>query len=69
MQSYLESARNCGVSTIYANKKKFVAHHGNYCVFTINKIISSIISIIIVFIINISINFCSQDSHSFIRDL
>ena len=35
----------------------------------INKIISSIIRIIIVFIINISINFCSQDSHSFIRDL
>ena len=47
LHSYLESARNCGVSTISA-KNRFVARHGNQCIFTISNIINSIISIIIV---------------------
>ena len=45
----LESARNCGVSMISA-KTGFAARHRNYSMFSINNIIS----IIIVFLINIS---------------
>ena len=38
-----------------STKNRFVGHHGNYFIFTISNIISSIVRTIIVFIIKISI--------------
>ena len=49
------NVREAGGVGMISTKNRFVGHHGNYFMFTISSIISSIIRIIIVFFIKTSI--------------